>query len=162
MGNFRGIHATPGKKSGLYPSMYRSKYGWCWKKDKGKNNINDEKVRLDTFKDQFEKFQEKKMEENANVEAEVRRRESAEVHKREKHAFKAEWMSAMGYVKDNKRIPSPIVSSVELEAAWWDFCCRAVKNHAHSPAVAGRSRTMCDSAVAGSQTMSGGGRRLVM
>ena len=105
--------------------MYRSKYGWCWKKDKGKKNINDEKVRLDTFKDQFKKFQrEKKMEENANVEAEVRRREevlSAEVHKREKHAFEAAWMSAMAYVTDRNRIPSPIISSVEMEAAWRNF-----------------------------------------
>ena len=129
----RGIHATPGKRSGLYPSMYRSKYEW-WearkRRGKGKKSINDEKVRLDTFKDQFEKFQEKKMEENANVEAEVRRREevlSAEVHKREKHAFNAAWMSAIKYVTDNKRIPSPIVSSVELEAAWRDFCCRATR-----------------------------------
>ena len=115
VGNFRGIHATPGKRSGLYPSMYRSKY------TSDGRQINRKMVTLETFKDQFEKFQEKKMEENANVEAEVRRREevlSAEVHKREKHAFEAAWMSAMAYVKDRNRIPSPFMSTVEMETAW--------------------------------------------
>ena len=81
----------------------------------------DEKARLDTFKDQLEKLQIKKLEENANADAEKRSRTgevwSADVNKREKLAFEAAWIRAMAYVKDRNRIPSLFMSTVEMETA---------------------------------------------
>ena len=120
-GNLRGIHSR-GKRSGLYPSMYRSRSAKDERRKKVKKEKQEEKMRLEAFKEQFETLQKKKLEEKANAEAKRRsmREEvwSAEVNKREKLAFEAAWMRAMAYVRGRRSIPSLFMSNMEMETEW--------------------------------------------
>ena len=103
--------------------MYRSRCAKAARREKVNKEKQDEKARLDTFKDQLEKLQNTKLEENANADAEKRSRTgevwSADVNKREKLAFEAAWIRALAYAKDRRnRIPSLFMSTVEMETAW--------------------------------------------
>ena len=72
-GTVRGIHAR-GKRSGLYPSMYRSRPAKDARKQHIKKETHDERMRLENFKAQLETQQKKKVEEKANAEARRRSR----------------------------------------------------------------------------------------
>ena len=124
-GNLRGIHARTGKRSGLSPSMYRSRPAKDERRRKIKKEKQDEQMRLENFKAQLETLKKKKLEEKAQAEVKrkTRREEvwSAEVNKREKLAFEASWMRAMAYVRGRRSTPSVFMSNMEMATEWARF-----------------------------------------